>query len=60
MPDLGRWMVTFVDQHGDDNDYNDSDDVMGWLSASLYGDVLTVTYENDEDKVIERYRVVPL
>lgn len=57
-----KWLPVFFEQYGDNNDYNDSDEVLGWLGARLDGDVLTILYEDgyDNSKTEERYRVVPL
>lgn len=54
------WLEIFVEQNGDSNDYNDSEDVEGWLTVTLRGDVLEVKYQSDagSPEVIEHYRVV--
>lgn len=44
------------------SDYNDSDDVLGWFGWDIVGDVLTITYEKDNDKPkqIAQWRLVKL
>lgn len=43
--ELGRWFKTWVDQNHDGSDYNDSEEVEGWLGVELKVDTLTVVYE---------------
>lgn len=57
------WLETWVEQ-SDDSDFNDSDEVQGWLSATLIPDpsggfMLTVTFQPDSnnDEAVEKYRV---
>jgi len=61
---MGKWLKTFIGQNDGSSDFNDSDEVMGWLSARLDSDVLTVTYKPSDDSELraatERYRVSPL
>lgn len=54
------WLEVFVEQNGDSNDYNDSEDVLGWLTVTLHNGVLTVKYESDTGApgVFEHYRLV--
>ena len=59
---MGRWLETFLNHNGDgSSDLDDSDEVMGYLSASLVDGILTVTYEPRDDSefeaATERYRV---
>jgi hypothetical protein len=43
---MGRWLEKFIDHNGDgSSDLDDSDEVMGYLSASLVDGILTVTYK---------------
>jgi hypothetical protein len=61
---MGKWLKTFIDQNDGSSDFNDSDKVVGWLSACLDSDVLTVTYKPSDDSefraATEWYRVSPL
>jgi hypothetical protein len=60
-PRIGKWLTILIEQ-ANDPDYNDGDEVLGWLSADLVGDVITVEYESGEDntKTFEKYRVIRL
>lgn len=62
-------MLAQLHEHGQDagSDYNDSDEVQGWFSWTVRGDVLTVTHQADDDgyddpanKVARRWRLVPI
>lgn len=64
----GKWVKTYID-HNDGADFDDNDEVMGWLTAVLVNDVLAVTYHPDtadggvyekHPAAVERYRLVPL
>ena len=59
---MGRWLETFLNHNGDgSSDLDDSDEVMGYLSASLVDGILTVTYKPTADSefkaATERYLI---
>jgi hypothetical protein len=59
---MGRWLEKFIDHNGDgSSDLDDSDEVMGYLSASLVDGILTVTYKPTADSefkaATERYLI---
>lgn len=52
-PEEQDFLLQLVDEPGADTDFHDGDDVLGWPSWSIEGDILSVNFRPDNEDADE-------